>query len=251
MLSSFYEKYGIKKPYSHWLKASFRLKKSRIFLGGVSTSMPVGRIEVSIKCASFLEASFRDQIPDFSEILSGEGIFNTFSVYPCHTVKPFTICFNCSKKELDSGEGYFFCRTQNFQLCQKCGFIEITKRENPKICPPFMMNLYFKLPSDSEFYYDKLMILSQEDFNPEIREKKHSVRCVICENFDFQGIRFKCAVCSESLNVEICERCAAKMIKGKGQDEVGVETLEILNKAVGCPGMFYHPYLTIYLNNTY
>lgn len=220
-------------------------------MGGITGSMPVGRIEISVKCASFLEESFRQEIPNWHEKVAGEGIFSSISVYPTHSIKPFTLCFECRKTSLNPGEGYFFCRTDKFQLCQGCGFIEVSKRENPKKCPPYRVYLYFKMPSESQFFDDKLMILSQEDFNPEIREKKHAVVCLACQTNNFQGIRFKCAVCSESLNVEICERCTAKVIKGKGQDEPGIEVLGIVKKAVGCPGILEHPFLTIYLNNTY
>lgn len=249
-ISGFYQKYEIKGQYTHWLKASFKLTKSRIFFGGITGSMPIGKVEISIKIASFMEQKFKEEVPEFLSKMSGFGIFTCFSVYPTHSVKPFKICFKCSKRTLDPGKGHFFSRTDNYQLCQNCGFIEIAKRDNPILCPPYKMYLYFKLPSADEYFSDKLQILSQEDYNPSVREKKHPETCVICNSSDFTGIRFKCAVCKPLSNLEICERCAAKLIKGAADPtEENNETLAALKTKTGCPGLQLHTFLTIYFNN--
>ena len=247
ILSSFYTKYGIRGQYKHWLTAKFKLNKARVFLGGVAGSMPIGKVEVSIHVAEFLAALLKAELPDMSQMLSGEGIYFCYSVYPTHQVKPFKICFKCARRSLENGKGWFFCRTDTYQLCQDCGLVEFVKRDNPKVCPPYHNYLYLKVPLGGNVFDNKLQILSQEDFNPGIRERNHSVKCTSCQNENFPGIRFKCAVCQ---NCEVCERCMGRMVKNGGTEATAEEVYASL-KTAGCLGIKDHIFLAIYLNNTF
>lgn len=246
-LKNFYSKYGIQEQYKHWLTAKFKLTKARIFMGGIAGSMPICKIEASIYAAEFLQDKINLELPDISQVLSGDGVYYSFCIYPTHKVKPFKICFRCQARNIEPGKGWFFCRAETYTLCQTCGLVEMARREDPKLCPPFKQYLYFKFPIGGNDFDDKLQVLPQEDFNASVRDKSHAVTCASCRLNKFVGIRFKCAVCS---NVDVCEKCMVRMVKNGGTDPVAQEVYSIL-KGVGCCGVKDHVFLAVYLNNTF
>ena len=65
-LAYIYLQQGVKGRYSHWLKSEFKLTKARIFLGGMASTLPIGRVEINIRMASFLKDEFYATMPDLS-----------------------------------------------------------------------------------------------------------------------------------------------------------------------------------------
>jgi len=240
------EEQSITGQYSHWIKASVKLTRSKYYFGGISNPLNFGRVEINVRCAQFIEQEIRDLLPDPGSLFEGEGIFYNFSVFPTHEVKPFNICFKCTKRNLDPGTGYFFSRTDNFTLCQGCGIIEPKSRDDPKKCPPYKHYLYFKFQGDGavETFDKQLMILSQEDYMAHVRDKTHKIECNGCGAPNFTMGRFRCAVCRD---INVCEKCMGKMVKGNLTETDNPEA-KILDQ--GCSGVKEHTFLYIVFNNT-
>lgn len=247
-IAEFMKETGIEEQYSHWLDVRTKLTQERVFLGATEKVIYVGKIEVNIRVAEFLDRQFQEAVPNLERYMDGEGVYYNYIVYPTHQVKPFKICFKCGRKDLDpANPGYFFCRRYTFTLCYGCGVVEIKKRQDPKACPPYKVYLYFKWKGDdrSDEADTWLQIMPQEDYVPMLREQKHNITCSICDVPNFVGIRYKCAVC-ESL--DSCEKCFNKCFDlDKKKSFESVDKF----KQKGCEGPKSHVLLAIYFNQAY
>lgn len=221
-----------------WFSVSMKVIVRQFHCGDLPAILFSGFADINFHYADFLEDSVEECFSDVWDQLKGDGIFLSRVRVRHHSVKPFKMCLHCSATQLSPNKGYFFCRTDAVQMCQDCGLM-FGKNYYAGNCGPHSSYLYFKRPGQEASSDNKLQLLTEEEYNPEIRDPMHHYPCTVCEASNFKGIRFKCAVC---MKVNVCQSCFMKMLTPQGYAK------EKLGQA-GCQGLDEHSFLSIHFNN--